>query len=609
MIVADDGERQISLPDVKQRMHIVGRDLEDIDAEFITGESELYVEYAPNLKSIVLGREKKSWQSDSKKSGCKITFTEIPRNTVSIDGRIEEIVLPRETEPLTIGRVRDHYTLALEDSWGAMISSEQNITNDCNENDLLIFIAKGDENKIVEIDGEWNHIVVIGDESLNSLTVSGTNTIRQLTVRSSPNLRSIDVRRKVLSLVINGCKSIESVKGFGDRLIINSPKEIRDVIAIGGFWHQAPEWYNDQITMLRMPHFLAATTYDDLRTCEDMGGICITPNKYDSVGGLCHWSSVMGIPIDELSFGVPIPQLIDAIMVQGKPAIDAFGSWCNHNSSRFEQYKAMRVLTALIIRGFDSKEVVKLRHSISMVNHEAPLLITESVNTEKNFSLGGKWKRLRSLNSNQIMFNEWYYPLHSVMPFGRLDLEIWLHSGEDCKYIGLDERTGRFRSMRYHSTGKDPRVRDLMVSIIAAIGTKRQDSYSQTRLERLANGIYIDEKIIKDPNCCEFLIHHLERCPIISKQVVKNMVANIMGSQMDIWCKVALLVAMIEKSDNSSARMALTRLKSSREISVDESKEIHAIAIAGRRAFSTGKAARPQWPYLQKWREKYEHGY
>ena len=58
MIVADDGERQISLPDVKQRMHIVGRDLEDIDAEFITGESELYVEYAPNLKSIVLGREK-----------------------------------------------------------------------------------------------------------------------------------------------------------------------------------------------------------------------------------------------------------------------------------------------------------------------------------------------------------------------------------------------------------------------------------------------------------------------------------------------------------------------------------------------------------------------
>ena len=89
-------------------------------------------------------------------------------------------MLPRETEPLTIGRVRDHYTLALEDSWGAMISSEQNITNDCNENDLLIFIAKGDENKIVEIDGEWNHIVVIGDESLNSLTVSGTNTIRQL---------------------------------------------------------------------------------------------------------------------------------------------------------------------------------------------------------------------------------------------------------------------------------------------------------------------------------------------------------------------------------------------------------------------------------------------
>ena len=168
MIVADDGERQISLPDVKQRMHIVGRDLEDIDAEFITGESELYVEYAPNLKSIVLGREKKSWQSDSKKSGCKITFTEIPRNTVSIDGRIEEIVLPRETEPLTIGRVRDHYTLALEDSWGAMISSEQNITNDCNENDLLIFIAKGDENKIVEIDGEWNHIVVIGDSDFAS---------------------------------------------------------------------------------------------------------------------------------------------------------------------------------------------------------------------------------------------------------------------------------------------------------------------------------------------------------------------------------------------------------------------------------------------------------
>ena len=70
------------------------------------------------------------------------------------------------------------------------------------------------------------------------------------------------------------------------------------------------------------------------------------------------------------------------------------------------------------------------------------------------------------------------------------------------------------------------------------------------------------------------------------------------------WKKVALLVGVVDITNSPRARMALKRLASDKDFTVSEASKINAISIAGRRAFETGKAERPDWPYLRSWEAK-----
>ena len=71
------------------------------------------------------------------------------------------------------------------------------------------------------------------------------------------------------------------------------------------------------------------------------------------------------------------------------------------------------------------------------------------------------------------------------------------------------------------------------------------------------------------------------------------------------WKRAALLVGIVDITNSAKARMALKRLASDKDFNVSESSKINAISIAGRRAFETNKAEKPEWPYLKSWEEKY----
>ena len=71
------------------------------------------------------------------------------------------------------------------------------------------------------------------------------------------------------------------------------------------------------------------------------------------------------------------------------------------------------------------------------------------------------------------------------------------------------------------------------------------------------------------------------------------------------WKRAALLIGVVDITNSSRARMALKRLASDKDFTISEASKINAISIAGRRAFESGKAEKPDWPYLKSWEAKY----
>jgi hypothetical protein len=588
---------EATLPSFDESVSVCGSNLHVLNAESLTNGCELIIRYAPQLEQI-------TFADVGLNIGVNISFSEIPLKDVELNAHIEKLSLPDVVHCTTveIGRVRDHSTLPLENNIGALITHNPYSDKLREPKELVVIYAPGGMEHML-IEGDHDHIVIMPSPTLRSLTVSGNGVIREFEVLNCLELEQIDIKQRVMTTKINGCAKLKSLRGFGDRLRILPTRPIlEDALVIDGFWHDVPEWYEEKRSMLRLSHFDAGVNYHDLATCNDMSGIAITPTMYDGRGSICHWSEAMSIPVEDLSFGVNIPTLITAIFHGGTNAFAAFEGWVDQCISRFEQYKAMRVLVALAILGVNPKRIVQCRRIIAEINHESPLLSSETVNGHNANFLGGQWRTLRSRTVQPSMFYEWFSPMNSVMPLARLDLEIWLNCIEDISIIGIDEVTGRFRSSIRGPVCKDPRIRDLVMSVIAAIDHQRPPGESHSRLQEIVAGIYTDERLVNEPHCCEFLIHHLDRATFLGKEVIKIFTKNIIASKIPEWCKVCLMWALIDKHDSSLVRLALLRLKSSSKLSMTMAKKTHYVAVAGRKAFETGKATRPEWPYLETWR-------
>ena len=84
------------------------------------------------------------------------------------------------------------------------------------------------------------------------------------------------------------------------------------------------------------------------------------------------------------------------------------------------------------------------------------------------------------------------------------------------------------------------------------------------------------------------------------------MVEQILSIEIAPWKKDAFLVALIHINNSTKARVALRKLPSNKEITLSESRAINAVSVLGSNAFSTGKVAKPKWPYITNWREEYK---
>lgn len=582
------GQPNIRVQYLDESLQFIGNNVKSIEIDDVNFGQSLILDEYDSLREITI-----------KKPGAIVSFNSFPKQTIRIKGAFEEIRVKDGNEFYNLHRYGSNPTLPIDSLWGAVVTRDESV--ECENSDALLI--KTQDTKFLDVRHEWSHVTVIGDKDLEAINVTGKRLIRSLNVHKGPALQSVRINRRVLSCSLNRCPFIDTIVGFGDRLSIHPKPRRKNSLSIGGFWHQVPEWYDLQVTLLKIPHFKAHLSANEIIDCTDMGGAKVRPYNYDSRGGQIQFSAALGIDIETAAAGIEIPEMIRLIEEKKEPALGVLESWCANSLDWFDQYKTMRILASLISRGYDPKPIIRLRNIVFEMNTGMPKLISGSVNGS-SMNLGGRWKKMFTGESE-----EWETPNNSVMPFGRIDLEIWLNTDLGMDFLGMDNRNTSYRP-RYASRrhlGENGVIRNLLTATLSAANTVGRNDLAEQKLTNLAESLYTNSVINTDPFCCEFTVYHLSVSRVATTPVIKALINGIMSMQAAAWKRAALLVGVVDITNAPSARIALKKLAADKDFNVKESSKINAISIAGRRAFESGKVEKPDWPYLRSWETKYRN--
>ena len=582
------GQPNIRVQYLDESLQFIGNNVKSIEIDDVNFGQSLILDEYDSLREITI-----------KKPGAIVSFNSFPKQTIRIKGAFEEIRVKDGNEFYNLHRYGSNPTLPIDSLWGAVVTRDESV--ECENSDALLI--KTQDTKFLDVRHEWSHVTVIGDKDLEAINVTGKRLIRSLNVHKGPALQSVRINRRVLSCSLNRCPFIDTIVGFGDRLSIHPKPRRKNSLSIGGFWHQVPEWYDLQVTLLKIPHFKAHLSANEIIDCTDMGGAKVRPYNYDSRGGQIQFSAALGIDIETAAAGIEIPEMIRLIEEKKEPALGVLESWCANSLDWFDQYKTMRILASLISRGYDPKPIIRLRNIVFEMNTGMPKLISGSVNGS-SMNLGGRWKKMFTGESE-----EWETPNNSVMPFGRIDLEIWLNTDLGMDFLGMDNRNTSYRP-RYASRrhlGENGVIRNLLTATLSAANTVGRNDLAEQKLTNLAESLYTNSVINTDPFCCEFTVYHLSVSRVATTPVIKALINGIMSMQAAAWKRAALLVGVVDITNAPSARIALKKLAADKDFNVRESSKINAISIAGRRAFESGKVEKPDWPYLRSWETKYRN--
>lgn len=572
-------QSEVTISCLDESLRFIGNDVKKLTIDNVQYGRSIILEEIDSLEEIIV-----------KKPGAIFAFNSFPTKTIRISGSFEEVRVKDGNSHYCIHRFGSDPTLPMETLWGAVISQDDKVK--CEKMDALIL--KSTSASQLDITDELSHISIIGDKHLQQINVSGKRIIKKLTVHQGPALTTLNIRRRVLSCSLQKCPFVDTVIGLGDRLSIHPRPRKKNTLSIGGFWHEVPEWYDLQVALLQVPHFNAHLSARDIITCDDMSGVAIKPYRYQGRGSQLEFSEILEMDIEEVCQGIELSRFIK--IVESKPkSIQVLESWIHGELSWFDQYKAMRVIASLIARGFDKSLVIDLRNRIAQMNCSMPKLANGSVNDSDN---GGTWMPLYSEDSG-----EWEVPNNSVMPFGRVDLEIWLNTDLGIEFLGMDSSTKQFQTqfIRRKHLGENRVVRNLLIATLSAANTAGRNTDAERKLTELAQSLYTNPIINTNPFCCEFTVYHLTVSRVATKPIVNELIQGIMSMNAQAWKKAALLVGIVDITNSTKARMALKRLAADKGLSLSESTRLNAISIVGSKAFESGKAVKPVWPYLINW--------
>ena len=565
--------------DLDERLRFIGNDVKTITLKNTHHGSSLILDEIDSLECIIASRP-----------GAEIIFESAPKRPVVIRGEVHDIILKNAGKIHSLYRNTTNSTIDFDNGKSVVVTSSEGVLDE--EVDSIILIPENISD--LKISQNYSNILIVGNSKLKSITVHGDGIIGKLSIESCSKLKHLKIEKRVLTCSVNDCKGIETISGFGDRLFISGRR--RRNLCIGGFWYRIPDWYSEVVSMLDLTHFNGHLTSEQIKTCDDLGGINITPRTYDGRGGMVGFSEAFNVPIDSILNGINVKRFVNLIL-EKHDRFFVFAAWCSGNLSRFQQYVAMRVLASLATNGFDTNKILDIRNSLLYMNSTMPNILNESVNSG---DLGGKWRPMYSGDSES-----WENPCHTIMPFGRLDLEIWLNS--DAKIEEMLEDKFQFKQMsnssQYFKPSRSIAFRSLIVTILSASNTSSRDVDAEERLTKLSSALYTNEIINSDPYICEYLIFHINKSRIVNKTLIKELVKGIEKIKCQAWKKVALLIGIIDQTNSSKARVALKRLAADKEFSFDESDLLYRISLEGKDGLESGTFERPKWPYVKNWKK------
>ena len=551
-------------------------------------------------------------------SGAVVSFTKFPEQTIRIKGHFDEVRVQEGQSHYFIHKhvICERYSLQMripsQAIWGAVITRDSNIK--CGNMDALMIYSENLTD--LQIDCELSHISVIGDEFLENINVGGKRQISKFVVYEGPSLKSLNIRRQVLECSISRSPRLQTVTGIGNKLSLDSTvPNGKGRVSINGFWLIVPGWYKSPTKQLLIGYLDNHLSYSDIVNCEDLGGSRFMSNPYN---GTLHSNLFETICGEELDFGIEVPRLIQLIEENPALGLAALKEWCDDNTlSFFDQYLGLRVVASLICRGFDVRDMIEIRNRILRKNNDTPIIEqTVSNNTQRI-------NRFRDIGREvELDDSMWVIPKSSVMPFDRIDLEIWLHTNLNSSYIGMDFNTTKkktplqsryatwlnhFPSHRaYMPTHRNCVISNLLNSTLGATRSTGRKDVVEKKLTLLIEEIFSNESITSDPICCQFLITHFDFTSLKDTSLPDKLIKPILAMEIESWKKAAYLFAIIEKTNSAQARFALMEV--AEEVSVTESRAINAVSLLGKNAFETRKVPRPEWPYIDKWMKTYKNG-
>ena len=193
--------------------------------------------------------------------------------------------------------------------------------------------------------------------------------------------------------------------------------------------------------------------------------------------------------------------------------------------------------------------------------------------------------------------NSWSTASHSVLPLDRLDLEIWVETGGvSTKNSELlpEQVLDRYRS-------------DRMSTFIDVVLDLRDDGEARNRQDGLIDCMFEHLKACRlgrtfDEIAQQIVQYGVENIPL----VVDRFIDALLNSNVREKAMIAVGAALMQYLDDIRLKSLMTTHRSSPDIGRAEAKTLHALSLAGRRAFTQGRVPPLEWPAIQNWRNLHE---
>ena len=461
--------------------------------------------------------------------------------------------------------------------------------------DDFLFLADATAPSHVEIglnDGlPFRHLGISGSSSIETLTIhcleGGAESI---SLHGLPNLQSVHINGQTKLLEAVFCPSLRRVHGQGETLRCKDAW-IRQ-IALSGIWGSV-----DSVRPIstRFP------TVEEILTCSDISWIHIPAFSYEAQ---IKWTEMFNLDIGDVMEGIPIQKMLDKLELDGEKFFEDVEEWIMNLLTPTEQYIGMRLITSLCLRGLPRELIWRARDSILTMNKQYSNLSPPDVS--QRFTRGANWFNITPFAQRRVAnarfglgVNCWAAGEDAHLPIDRLDVEIWIETGgvgEKSKRLLPEEIVNKYRPNEFSmfiSTALDKREE----------GTEardRQDGLMECLFDDLKNS-YMGRDF--DSIACLLTQFGIENIP----EIVDLFIDALLASPVRPRAQIAIGAALLQYTDDIRLRSLMMKHRSSSEIGRVEANTLHALSLAGMRAYTDGRVPPLEWPAIENWRILHEN--